>query len=138
MTTDFLDAHERHFSDAEYLIADNRLPNADQLYGFCAETGLKRLMQCFGMKMHPLNHSPALGDDRVHADKIWIRYETYRSGHAQGIRYSLPALNPFFNWNASQRYAASASIPLANVHDHKVGAEKVYKLIKMAMKDGLL
>ncbi len=33
MNADFLDAHERHWDDAEILLAQNSLPNADHLYG---------------------------------------------------------------------------------------------------------
>ena len=35
----FLDAHNRHWKDAELLFCRARLANADQLYGFSAECG---------------------------------------------------------------------------------------------------
>ncbi len=43
MQADFLDAHERHWQDAELLLTNQRLANADHLYGMSAECGLKRL-----------------------------------------------------------------------------------------------
>jgi len=46
MTADFLDAHERHWTDAEILFAQGRFANADHLYGLSAECGLKWLMRC--------------------------------------------------------------------------------------------
>jgi hypothetical protein len=49
MQADFLDAHERHWQDAELLLTNQRLANADHLYGMSAECGLKRLMLAFGM-----------------------------------------------------------------------------------------
>lgn len=49
MNPDFLDAHDRHWNDAEYLFAALRWANADHLYGLSAECGLKRLMIAFGM-----------------------------------------------------------------------------------------
>lgn len=44
MNTDYLDAHERHWDDAELLKATARHANADHLYGMSAECGLKCLM----------------------------------------------------------------------------------------------
>lgn len=43
--TDFVDAHERHWRDAELLWQHQRWANADQLYGLSAECGLKALMR---------------------------------------------------------------------------------------------
>jgi len=40
---DFLDAHERHWEDAELLFGNRRWANADHLYGLAAECGLKAL-----------------------------------------------------------------------------------------------
>lgn len=49
MKTDFHDAHERHWDDAERLFEAQRWANADHLYGVAAECGLKWLMVHFGM-----------------------------------------------------------------------------------------
>lgn len=38
---DFPDAHARHWQDAERLAQAGRWANADQLYGYSAECGLK-------------------------------------------------------------------------------------------------
>ena len=43
--TDFADAHRRHWEDAELLHDHGRWANADQLYGFSAECGLKAVMR---------------------------------------------------------------------------------------------
>ncbi|TQE99807.1 MAG: SAM-dependent methyltransferase [Spiribacter salinus] len=138
LPTDYLDAHQRHWSDAEHLLADSRLPNADQLFGFSAECGLKRLMLVFGMKVDPSTDSPEKGKDRKHVDRIWSRFETYRSGHPAGAKYTLPTTNSFSDWSASQRYAEGASIALPRVQAHQSAAQKVRQLIKQAQKDGLL
>lgn len=45
---DYGDAHLRHWEDAELLFNDDRWANADQLYGFSAECGLKALMRALG------------------------------------------------------------------------------------------
>lgn len=49
MVTDFMDAHHRHWEDAELLFNASRWANADHHYGMVAECGLKRLMIVFGM-----------------------------------------------------------------------------------------
>ena len=44
MKADFLDAHQRHWDDAEHLLQAQRWANADHLYGFAAECGLKAVV----------------------------------------------------------------------------------------------
>jgi hypothetical protein len=114
------------------------LANADQLYGFCVESGLKQLMLAFGMSFDTNHDWPAKREDRVHADGIWSRYETNRSGHPTGTKYTLLTANPFADWSASDRYAASVSITQTRVQGHQTGAKQVRRLIKQAQKDGLL
>ena len=84
MQADFLDAHERHWYDAELLFTEQRWANADHLYGIAAECGLKRLMVAFGMPFDTVKNRPAELSDRSHADSVWARYESYRSGHSIG------------------------------------------------------
>lgn len=138
MNTDFLDAHERHWGDAEYLNGAARLANADHLYGAAAECGLKRLMIRFGMVV---DHEGAPADrqsDRRHVNIIWERYETYRSGAVSATEYVLSSPNPFLDWDVNQRYANRNNFDEARVGRHKKGAEEVRKLIGKAQKDGLL
>ena len=140
MQADFFDAHQRHWQDAELLRAHGRFANADHLYGMAAECGLKRLMLAFGMPFNPQKDWPERREDREHADGIWERFETYRSGHTKGPGYALsPAPgNPFSNWNAGQRYAAQHHFDEARVTEHRAGAEQVCRLIKKAEREGLL
>jgi hypothetical protein len=105
MQADFLNAHERHWGDAERLFAEGRYANADHLYGMAAECGLKRLMVIFGMVVNPATGSPTACEDRSHANDIWARFEGYRSGKVDGVDYGLPTPNPFGNWHVSDRYA---------------------------------
>ncbi len=96
MQADFLDAHERHWYDADRLFSAGRYANADHLFGMAAECGLKRLMMKFGM-MVSTEGKPKERDDREHVDKIWARFESYRSGSVEGRDYGLPTPNPFDN-----------------------------------------
>lgn len=138
MYADFQDAHERHWHDAEHLHAQNRLANADHLYGMAAECGLKRLMQAMGMSYDPTRDRPTHKLDRVHANGIWARFETYRCGHHGGAAYALPSLNPFSDWDVSQRYANQQHFDEARVDPHKEGAAAVRRLVRMAQFEGII
>jgi hypothetical protein len=131
MNADFLDAHHRHWQDAEHLREAARWANADHLYGMAAECGLKRLMLAFGMTVNAQG-SPAAKPDWVHADKAWDRFESYRSGHAHGAHYGLPSANPFTDWRAEQRYAPQHLFNEARVQAHRQGVEHVRRLIQRA------
>ena len=138
MQADFLDAHHRHWDDAERLFAAHRWANADHLYGMAAECGLKRLMLVFGMLFDSVGDRPANQPDRVHADGVWARYEAYRNGHHQGIGYALPASNPFQHWNVSDRYAHQSNFDQARTESHQAGAKLVGDLVKKAQREGLI
>ncbi|MDW8479215.1 MAG: hypothetical protein RML12_04450 [Xanthomonadales bacterium] len=138
MQADFLDAHARHWEDAERLFQAQRWANADHLYGLSAECGLKRLMLAFGMPYDTNKNRPAHGNDRQHANRIWSRYETYRCGHHQGAGYALPSSNPFQNWEVSQRYAHQLHFDQARALEHRSGANAVRQLVNKAQKEGLI
>jgi hypothetical protein len=138
MQADFLDAHQRHWQDAELLLAQGRLANADHLYGMAAECGLKRLMLKFGMLFNHDKDRPEKREDRAHADGIWDRFETYRSGHTKGPGYVLSTDNLFSDWTAEQRYAAQHHFDATRVTQHRAGAEQVCRLIQKAEREGLL
>ena len=138
MKVDYLDACERHWSDAQFLFEKGCWANADHLYGLAVECGLKRLMQAFGMKMCENESAPKLKEDRVHANKIWARYESYRCGHLQGVNYVLCTQNPFCEWDISDRYAHRENFNKDLVELHKKGCGDVRDLVKRARIDGWL
>ena len=72
MQADFLDAHKRHWEDAERLFQAQRWANADHLYGMAAECGLKRLMQAFGMPLDVSKDRPLKQEDRCRIPDDWI------------------------------------------------------------------
>jgi len=138
MQADFLDALERHWVDAEQLLKTSRWANADHLYGIAAECGLKQLMRALGMPYDTDRDRPDKQEDRVHANGIWDRFESYRSGHAQGVGYALPPNNPFANWDVADRYAHQANFDQARAQGHRSGAQLVRNLIAKAQREGLL
>lgn len=138
MPADFLDAHQRHWHDAELLFQDSRWANADHLYGMAAECGLKRLMIAFGMAVNPSTGSPVDDNDRKHANTIWARFESYRSGHRQGAGYILSAANPFHNWDVSQRYDKQSNFNRALAQSRQSGAQVVREMVRKAQLEGLI
>lgn len=143
MKADFLDAHERHWDDAEMLFNASRWANADHLYGLAAECGLKRLMMVFGMTVDIETGSPRDGKDRVHVmenrkpGNAWDRYEAYRAGCCAAA-YVLPSPNPFRDWDASQRYAHRTNFDRKLAESHRQGADAVRNLVEKADKEGRL
>ena len=94
-------------------------------------------MSCFGMATDPVG-TPTDSHDRKHADDIWIRFETYRSGKFEAVDYVLPPENPFDDWNISHRYAHQSHFNQRGVHRHQAGAAVVCQLINKAKLDGLV
>lgn len=137
MAADFLDAHSRHMGDAEFLFQASRLANADQLFGFAVECGLKTLMSKFGMPIDA-DGEPTSKKDWKHADMILSRYETYRSTNVVGANYVLASPNPFQDWSASQRYANSNNITPPAVQAHRAAAAAVTNLVKKAVLEGII
>lgn len=138
MEADFLDAHQRHWEDAERLFDAGRWANADHLFGMAVECGLKRLMLVFGMPYDLTKGRPSQVQDRRHANDIWARFESYRCGHALGVQYALPSSNPFHDWDVSQRYAHQSNFDQARAYSHQVGAIAICTLIKKAQREGLI
>lgn len=138
MQADFLDAHERHWDDAERLLDAQRWANADHLFGMAAECGLKRLMLAFGMNYDTARDRPSQSADRQHANSIWARFESYRCGHHQGAGYALTTPNPFANWDVGQRYAHQSNFDQARVQAHQAGANLIRQLVQKAKREGLI
>lgn len=136
MQSDFFDSHNRHLSDARRLYGLQRWANADHLFGLAAECGLKRLMIAFGIKTD--NDGTPEGKYKIHINKLWSEYEAVRTGHSQGVRYTLSPTNPFHRWDISDRYGSQSNFDQKRVDQHRLGAEEVDRLIKQARKDGLL
>jgi hypothetical protein len=137
MNSDFYDACLRHLDDAEQLFQAQRWANSDHLFGISAECGLKRLMIAFGMTTDQ-HGTPTAWQDKVHVEKAWERFETYRSGHHQGAHYGLGNTHPFQDWDVYQRYAGQSNFNQKRVDPHRTAARQVYDLLKLADRDGLL
>jgi len=76
---DFVDAHRRHWQDAELLFDQSRWANADQLYGFSAECGLKAMMQALGMSVDA-GGRPTDEKHRKHVQDLWPIFKSFVNG----------------------------------------------------------
>ncbi len=134
---DFADAHRRHWEDAELLFDHERLGNADQLYGFSAECGLKAVMVGLGMELGSSGRPPAKYLKHVHL--LWPLFGEFASGHGGG-RYAkqLAAGNPFSDWSHHDRYARKGYAGDEEVRKHRAGARQVRRMVQMASLDDTL
>lgn len=136
MAEDFLDAHHRHWIDAESLFGASRWANSDHLYGISAECGLKALSESFkGSGLSRVEKSHVSETQKTNA---WDIFETYRSGHVAGPRYILPPSNPFGDWDIGQRYETQSAFSEVRVLPHRAGANHVRNLVSKATAEGLL
>ncbi|MDD5034332.1 MAG: hypothetical protein PHE55_06200 [Methylococcaceae bacterium] len=126
MDENFTQAALRHWRDAELLKDQNRVENADQLYGIAAECAIKQA----------LLHLPAFATRgalqepyKEHIDVLWNRV-----GH-QSLQKDYPGLlafvknggKPFDDWKVAQRYCADNGIPLENVQAHRAATLELFK-----------
>jgi len=129
---DYLDAHDRHWEDAELLFQEGRLANADHLYGLSAECGLKALW----LRITRLTSLPRR--QRVHINHFWDDFvrlsRNQRSSQMLGGR--LPPQNPFSNWSVNQRYASRQHFDQRLMEAHRRGAERVRNLVQNARQGG--
>lgn len=122
----FPDAHVRHWQDAELLARAGRWANADQLYGYSAECGLKAVMVANRMPVARNTGSPIKRRHRQHVQHLWGTFRSFVCGRpTAGLLHHLPQANPFAQWSESNRYAASHHFKAATVTPHRMGAHQV-------------
>jgi len=133
---DFHNAHLRHWNDAELLRKHNRWANADQLYGFSAECGLKAVMQRLGMKTDKTG-KPTERKYLKHVQHLWPQFKSH--GHSRTFcRLSgmLPDENPFADWSQDNRYANGRHFDADSVDSHQRAAAQVCRMVTQAMQEG--
>ncbi len=130
-SADFTDAHHRHWEDAELLFDGRRWANADQLYGFSAECGLKAVMKCLGMTGNPDRQY------RKHVHELWPEFKSFAQAR-NGARYVnlLPDGEPFADWSHDDRYVHRICIGETAVETHRQAASEVRGMVELATQDG--
>ena len=121
----FRDAHVRHWQDAELLFGAQCWANADQLYGYSAECGLKAVMLALGMRVSDAG-SPTNRRYRQHFPTLWAGFRSFVHGRPIGsLVHHLPQANPFAGWSQDNRYAASHHFDEKMVAPHREAARRV-------------
>ena len=135
---DYTDAHRRHWKDAELLFGQGRWANADHLYGFSAECGLKAVMKSLGMPVDT-DGTPQKREHRKHVQDLWPEFGSFAQNR-NGAKYVTLLLqpNPFANWSHHDRYAHRRHFCRANVQPYRDGAKRVCDMVASAKQDGLL
>ena len=135
---DFVDAHRRHWEDAELLFGQSHLANADQLYGFSAECGLKAVMKALGMPVDRMG-VPKSSQYKKHVQDLWNIFTTFVQGRG-GARYipMLPSGSPFQDWSHHDRYAHRNHFTRGQVEPHRAAAAKIEAMVQRAHRDGIL
>ena len=103
MAENFGTAACRHWTDAEFLLGDARISNADQLFGLSTECALKSVLvkvaQC-------IDDGALQGRYRHHVDALWEVIPLHNIGRVAPalVAYLRGAREPFVDWNVAQRY----------------------------------
>ncbi len=132
---DFIDAHRRLWTDAELLFGHDRWANADQLYGFSAECGLKAVMEILGMAVDTTG-TPAAREHRVHVQELWPIFEKF-AGDRNGARFlrSLPDGMPFSDWSHHDRYAHGHHFRQEKAGLHREAARRICQMVQRTQQD---
>lgn len=137
MSVDFRDAAERHWEDANHLLENTRLANADHLFGLSAECALKAVMLSLGMMLQA-DDAPANRQHRVHINQLWDGFITFvndRNGTYYAVRMT-GILNPFDNWDINQRYQHRSNITHIVAEKHQQGATLTKQILETAVLNG--
>ena len=112
------------------MVVEERWANADQLYGFSAECGLKAVMQCLGMRGDETG-KPVEREHQEHIPCIWQAFAAFAAGRG-GQRYLrlLPGGEPFADWSHHDRYAHRRHFKRKGVERHADAARAVRTMVQ--------
>ena len=134
---DFADAHARHWEDAELLFRSARWANADHLYGFSAECGLKAVMEDLGMPVDRATGIPQEAKHRKHVQELWPEFQTFAQGRlVQKYSRFLAPGSPFADWSHHDRYAHQTHFDRSVVIPHREAARKISSMVITWKLDG--
>jgi hypothetical protein len=130
---DFKNAAIRHYNDAELLYSNNRLANADHLYGLSAECYLKAEI----IRMNPsfvdassnwINRS----EHGKHVNILWNQFQNYIQGRTTALTFINSENNDFSDWSVNDRYENDVSNPKFNqniVDKHRLAVKRIYSAL---------
>lgn len=130
-------------ADANTLLANSRMANAGQMYGFVAECGLKALLIACGVQVDSNGEIPYRHRFRQHVptlpDRIVAEGHLIPNG-SRATQYltGLSNMDKFSDWLVDHRYWREAALPLASVPQWKAAAEEILHMVDKAKEDGVL
>ena len=133
-------ACQRHFDDAEFLMAGVRTASAAQLYGFCAECGVKWLLIRCGAPTGA--DGSVLSPWKVYIEKLALArmindIETLTCGRTNGHYVAMiRSITAFVDWSIDHRYCKADRSPLSFPR-WRAAARDVRRMIEQAMLDGV-
>ncbi len=137
MSTSFQDASDRHFEDAELLLAQTREANADHLFGLSAECSVKAVMLALGMAVNA-DGAPADRGHKVHMPELWAAFQSFAEGRlASRYLEPLDKANPFSDWEVDQRYWARPVITASALSNHRTAAAQCRQSLEKLLFDGV-
>ncbi|MFZ4700934.1 MAG: hypothetical protein ACOYMG_12870 [Candidatus Methylumidiphilus sp.] len=126
MDENFTQAALRHWRDAELLKEQNRVDNADQLYGFAAECAIKQaLLHLPAFANHGNLHQPY----KEHIDVLWnkVGHQSLQKIYPGLLAYIKNGGKPFDDWKVEQRYSIDNAIPTHRMHAHRAATLELFK-----------
>ena len=118
MSENYNDAAVRHWEDAELLIENERLENADHHYGFAAECALKTVLRSLNRFKED--------EHRKHINVLWNKMQaTAFQRHFPGLARILSSKNHFEDWDVEQRYYANKYTTDDAVQAHRNCAKRL-------------
>jgi hypothetical protein len=119
----YSEAALRHWHDARLLEEEDRVENADHLYGFAAECAIKKalveLPAFSGATMLDMTY-------KEHVNILWgkVNYQSLQKSYP-ALSALLKSTNPFSDWHVKQRYAADREISKVAMELHKKSASRL-------------
>jgi hypothetical protein len=140
---DFLSAAQRHFRDAEHLLASGYSANAGQLFGFQAECGLKALLIAQGLRTDSAGDIDGNQRNyRVHIDglsQLILTLNVFPNGRI-ATRYTtmIPNVRNFSDWRVNHRYWNEDTLPLTSVSNWRLASNEIEAMLDQARMDGVI
>lgn len=124
MTEDYPGAATRHFRDGALLEESRRVANADQLFGFAAECGIKSALVelpgfVAGGRLSPSYHK--------HINELWdfVPLQGMQKRY-RGLLAVLKGLHqPFADWSTDQRYEPDDVVTDGALERHRSAAKRI-------------
>jgi hypothetical protein len=136
----FKEAAIRHFEDAEHLFVDGRNANAGQLYGFCAECGLKALLVAYGLATKAngdLQGNMRSNQFMKHINGLVANVSTFSPADSTYFSYiaKVPNISAFTDWRVEHRYFLETALPTSH-SAWRIAATQIRSMIDQAFLDG--